>query len=1259
MTNKFNTPRRPKQGEQKTTNIFGENIMFDYKLTQTIENGNSANDKGLDNKAQQQFGREFQSLYRNENEDLLPPAIKQLKAIGYTVGDYVCGRCYSKNQTTVEWEGYLTEDNINLYKMKPGGYDHNKKRIWKRETNYPNGLEFLTKVNKQGYEIYFAVNGGRNNDAVNRVKAFIFESDTASIPEQLGMIKEFPIKPSLVVYTGGKSLHTYYTISNDCPPENWQRIQECLTLATNSDPAIKDLPRLFRLAGFNHQKTGFSSEIKIINPSLTYTYSEIYDAILEYYPQADCKELYQLYAYVARINASSIYPAQLPKDYAYKVCGGHVKNELERLKIYTKLIRDGDTKKANYYLNSPLEKIRHLITKAKENQKEKRERRPTIIRKEGDTLSTVTGTLASRYCEEFNINGRGEYHTCRCPVHQGESPDSLHIHKESGGLKCQAGCDSIEVEEEIRRLAEKKGDPLADKDFDTFSPKLAKFSKKLKVKDSKKSAERFVTKLDNMAQAENSRLVVIKSPMNTGKTYAINQKVDPSKDNILATTHRKLLTRELCRKFGIPYIKDSNGKESYSKGFCIHSWHQFGQAEFSPEKARDAVIVIDEVDQTLWELVAGKTVKNRSFIMENLAQSLRLAKQVWVASAHVTQWEVDLLEDLMNEKALCIENTYKPAKEAGAEVNVLKKEGDFYNQLQNDLQDNKQIMAFVPGRKEEYTNTTTTLAEHYQRLFPNKRIGILDAGTVYEPGHEMFGLPETLQKDPTFLNQFDLLLCTLIINTGISLEETTFDAVYCFGGFYAESEKLLQAMMRVRKFDIPRYIFRDPKCYWSMVAKGAETAEEIYDYLTKTNDKALNDINRATNPWKEDLFQYRAYDRVFEKYYVLGLLRRNLDFKYRDAWLNELLKDEGFTVNFITEKVKLKVSTDQNPKQVKEELKKQKLEKIANTPNPSDEVYKKLKDKDTLTPEERIQKEKGRLCRSLGFEDITDPQIVEADLDGVTKAFRNQYNITVGSEFSREKDYKKLRSNGQACFVSDVLNTQTPLKLKLRTLKIHEVLDKIYSSETVTNHTFEEWFNYVSNNHWDLVKELVFIDPKKKYPETPIGVIKKFLREYFKLSLGTVGRYRNSKGVRTKHYQLADDYQNSEDYKNFRETVFNNWLQRDQEKQRVDFAKSKVSLLAKISRGEKSIPSNMKLIPVEENEKLNLGDILALKRKTLIMFDVMISTEPNIYYQLHPNVRIDSSNKSADREHMNLQDHLTDLIELHGASNVFKVVFED
>lgn len=827
--------------------------------------------KKLENKALTQDGRRLDNTpqfpCRLESEKTLPPAIQQFYAIGYSVGDYVCGRCYHKDKNTVEWEGYLTDSDIDLYRMKPTGeYDENRDRVWKRQEHHPQGLSFLKKINNQGYDIFFSVNGGRNNNAVDRVKAFIFESDTASVPEQLAMINEFPIKPSLVVYTGGKSLHTYYAISGDCSKEDWQRTQECLTLATNSDPAIKDLPRLFRLAGFNHQKSGNTSEIKVIN-SVSYTHSEVSTAIEQYYPDAKCPRLYNLYKYVALINASKDYP-DLPSDYAYK-CETIAERgeELTRLKKYTKLLRQGKTTEAEDLLNTPL---KDLVDRFEEERQEWKERASKTyhirtVPSEGDTLSTVTGTLASRFCEGFNLEGRAEYHTCRCPVHKGESEDSLHIHKESGGLKCQSGCDSIEVEEELRRLAREKGDPLADCSFAKYetSPHLEKIKKSLKL-SGKKSAKRYVNDLEDMAKVQDSRLVVIKSPMNTGKTYAINQQVNQSDNPVLATTHRRLLTRELCRKFGIPYIEDEGAKKSPSKGLCIHSWHEFGQAQFSPEQARDSVIVIDEVDQTLWELVAGKTIKNRSFIVQNLRESLRLAKQVWVASAHVTQWEVNFLQRLTDEDPLIIENTYKPAKEAGAEVNVLSKLEQFYPRLENDLEDGKQIICFVPGQKEESTFSTTVLAEHYKERYPNKRIGAVDGETVYEPGHEMFALPEKLQDDPEFLNQFDLLLCTLVINTGISLEHTTFDAVYCHGGTYANSEELAQAMMRVRKFDVPRYILRDPNVHGSVVAKGAETPREVYDYLTKKRDKVLNEINRATNPWEGDLFNYSPDDGVFE-----------------------------------------------------------------------------------------------------------------------------------------------------------------------------------------------------------------------------------------------------------------------------------------------------------------------------------------------------------------------------------------------------------
>jgi hypothetical protein len=59
----------------------------------------------------------------------------------------------------------------------------------------------------------------------------------------------------------------------------------------------------------------------------------------------------------------------------------------------------------------------------------------------------------AEYLEGYNPNGRKGWATAKCPVHGGESLDSLHINQETGAFMPQCGCDCQDVFRETKILA--------------------------------------------------------------------------------------------------------------------------------------------------------------------------------------------------------------------------------------------------------------------------------------------------------------------------------------------------------------------------------------------------------------------------------------------------------------------------------------------------------------------------------------------------------------------------------------------------------------------------------------------------------------------------------------------------------------------------------------------------------------------------------------------------------------------------------------
>lgn len=124
-------------------------------------------------------------------------------------------------------------------------------------------IEKIESLQSQGYGIYFVVNGGGQSDGlVKSCRAIWFEHDNLDkkIQARLWQDLELPI-PTLQVDTGGKSIHTYYRLSEPIEPGEWKKLQTDLLEFVDGDRSLKNPSRVMRLAGAFHQTTGQQSTI--------------------------------------------------------------------------------------------------------------------------------------------------------------------------------------------------------------------------------------------------------------------------------------------------------------------------------------------------------------------------------------------------------------------------------------------------------------------------------------------------------------------------------------------------------------------------------------------------------------------------------------------------------------------------------------------------------------------------------------------------------------------------------------------------------------------------------------------------------------------------------------------------------------------------------------------------------------------------------------------------------------------------------------
>lgn len=68
----------------------------------------------------------------------------------------------------------------------------------------------------------------------------------------------------------------------------------------------------------------------------------------------------------------------------------------------------------------------------------------------------------THYLDGYRADGRRGWDTCKCPAHNGESDNSLHVEQSTGAYKCHAGCNSKDIYHAALELAKSRGYQVPD-----------------------------------------------------------------------------------------------------------------------------------------------------------------------------------------------------------------------------------------------------------------------------------------------------------------------------------------------------------------------------------------------------------------------------------------------------------------------------------------------------------------------------------------------------------------------------------------------------------------------------------------------------------------------------------------------------------------------------------------------------------------------------------------------------------------------------
>lgn len=156
-------------------------------------------------------------------------------------------RLLGKTPANTRLRGFLHRDNPRKFnpKTNPLG-DRGAKGGWG-----PAVSQAIRGWQAVGRGIYVVINDGGDDDkSITACRAFFLEWDNQPIAWQLIAWQQFGFgEPTIIVPTGGKSVHLYWVLCEPITVDRWRPIQTALIDLTGADPSNKNPSRVMRLPG--------------------------------------------------------------------------------------------------------------------------------------------------------------------------------------------------------------------------------------------------------------------------------------------------------------------------------------------------------------------------------------------------------------------------------------------------------------------------------------------------------------------------------------------------------------------------------------------------------------------------------------------------------------------------------------------------------------------------------------------------------------------------------------------------------------------------------------------------------------------------------------------------------------------------------------------------------------------------------------------------------------------------------------------------
>lgn len=709
--------------------------------------------------------------------------------------------------------------------------------------------------------------------------------------------------------------------------------------------------------------------------------------------------------------------------------------------------------------------------------------------------------------------------------------------------------------------------------------------------------------IGDFAPPRSAKLICLKAPKGSGKTEWL-VKVCAEAQNlgqkVLILTHRQQLGQALCSRFGVDYVselKDSDTKGAFGIGLCFDSLRRNSQARFNPDDWHGCIVILDEVEQSLWHLLSAKTEvsKHRVQVLRNFQELIQNTLEsdegkVYLSDADLSDLSIDYIRSLADfpvEPWIAIkEGNPTPwdvtvwttgEKLLGAlvsgirqgEKSIILKKGRKRTNTKKPLifQTRKRAkkerpLIFVDGQKAKSKWGTQNLEAYLAKLFPDLRILRIDAESIADPNHPAFGCIDKLNE---ILPLWDVAIASPSIETGVSIDiKGHFTSVWDIAQGVVPVPSILQRMARLRE-PVPRHTWA--RGYGiGRIGNGSASPRKLMA-SQQTQFKAHVTL-LAESEFPADFEAASSFQPQSIRTWAKMAARINSGmFHYRHE-IHRALHDEGHSIEVGDYQEILSADDEaQGNEQIKDaltesrdEIYEEHCEAVAQAPTPDEKRFESLSKKQQRTRQELKELRKGELSRRYS-EELVTAELVQLDDEGEYPKARLHYYLTTGREFlpARDKQVmdRQLKSGEGELFLPDTNHSLIGGKIKfLEYLDIKSMLQQ--NTEWTNESQILIDLSIKAHQVAGHIRSILGVTIKEG--ASPVAIAQKILRDCLGLAFSTPIK-RGAKGDQLRFYQPVE-------VPELRQKILEAWLARDKAAQAAEQAPESNAAAASTSHSE-------------------------------------------------------------------------------------------